>query len=78
LAWVFVRVIERAGSQHVRIPPSAPSRNAQLERFIGSFKPEEADRLFSSGESHLQRVVDEYLAHCHRERNHQGFDEKII
>jgi putative transposase len=30
------------------------------------------------GESHLRRVVEEYLDHYHRERNHQGLDNKII
>ena len=59
-------------------PPSAPNRNAQLERFIGSFKPEAADRLIFSGESHLQSVIDEYLDHYHREINHQRPEDKII
>jgi hypothetical protein len=30
------------------------------------------------GEAHLRRVVDEYLLHYHRERNHQGMEGQII
>jgi putative transposase len=74
----FMRLIEQTGIQPVRIPPSAPNCNAHLERFNGSFKREAADRVIFFGESHLQRVVDEYLDHYHRERNHQGLENKII
>jgi hypothetical protein len=49
-----------------------------LERFHGSFKREAADRVIFFGEAHLRRVVDEYLVHYHRERNHQGLEGKII
>lgn len=73
-----MRLIEQTGIQPVRIPPSAPNCNAHLERFNGSFKREAADRVIFFGESHLQRVVAEYLDHYHRERNHQGLDNKII
>ena len=30
------------------------------------------------GESHLRRVVDEYLLHYHHEPNHQGLAGEII
>ena len=30
------------------------------------------------GESHLQRAIGEYLAHYHRERNHQGLGNALI
>jgi putative transposase len=43
----FMRLIEQAGIQPVRIPPSAPNCKAHLERFSGSFKREAADRVIS-------------------------------
>jgi hypothetical protein len=30
------------------------------------------------GERHLWHVLDEYLAHFHRERNHQGLGNELI
>jgi transposase InsO family protein len=74
----FLRLLEQAGIRSVRTPPSAPNCNAHLERFHGSFKREAADRVIFLGETHLQRVVDEYLIHYHCERNHQGLDGRII
>jgi len=68
----FKRVLEQVGIRPVRTPPSAPNCNAYLERFNGSFKREAANRLILFGESHLRRVVNEYLAYYHQERNHQG------
>ncbi len=74
----FLRLVEQSGIRPVRTPPSAPNCNAHLERFNGSFKREAADRVIFFGENHLKRVVDEYLVHYHRERNHQGLDGSII
>ena len=74
----FRQLLESSGVRPVRIPPSSPNCNAYLERFHGSFKREAADRVIFFGEAHLRRVVDEYLVHYHRERNHQGLEGKII
>jgi hypothetical protein len=30
------------------------------------------------GERHLRHVIDEYVAHYHAERNHQGLDNRLI
>ena len=30
------------------------------------------------GEGHLRRCIDQYLAHYHRERNHEGLGNQII
>jgi len=74
----FLPLLEQSGIRPVRTPPSAPNCNAHLERFNGSFKREAAERVICFGENHLRRVVDEYLVHYHRERNHQGLDVHII
>jgi len=74
----FHRLLEQSGIRPVRTPPQAPNCNAYLERFHGSFKREAADRVIFFGEAHLRRVVDEYLLHDHRERNHQGMEGQII
>jgi hypothetical protein len=36
------------------------------------------DRLILFGERRLRRVVDEFVAHYHRERNHQGLGNELI
>lgn len=74
----FLGLLQQSGIRPVRTPPSAPNCNAHLERFNGSFKREAADRVIFIGESHLQRVIDEYLVHYHRERNHQGLNGHLI
>ena len=30
------------------------------------------------GEGHLRRAIDQYLAHYHAERNHQGLGNELI
>jgi putative transposase len=74
----FRGLLESAGVQPVLRPAQSPNCNAHLERFHGSFKREAADRMVALGEKHLRRVVDEYLVHYHRERNHPGLDGRII
>ena len=43
-----------------------------------SIKEECLDRLIPIGERHFRRAVAEYLAHYHRERNHQGIKNELI
>ena len=33
---------------------------------------------FPLGEAHLRRAVDEYIAHYHFERNHQGLGNELL
>jgi hypothetical protein len=35
-------------------------------------------KLIVFGPSRLRRVLNEYSAHCHRERNHQGKDNLLL
>ena len=52
--------------------------NAHLERFFGSLKSECLHQLILFGEKAMRSAVQEYLAHYHSERNHQGLENKIL
>ena len=74
----FKIVMEAAGFNLIRTPYQAPNANAHAERFVRSIKAECLDRMIVFGEDHLRRVLDEYLAHYNRERNHQGIGNELI
>ena len=57
---------------------STAHSNAYAERFVRSIKEECLDRLVSLGERHFRRAIAEYVAHYHRERNHQGLENRLI
>jgi hypothetical protein len=62
----------------VLIPARAPHANADAERVVWSIQEECLDRLIPIGERHFRRAIAEFVEHCHRERNHQGFDNRLV
>ena len=60
----------------------APDRSdkafACAERFVRSIKEECLGRLIPFGERHFRGAVAEFVAHFHRERNHQGLGNELI
>jgi transposase InsO family protein len=70
--------LDHEGVRIIRIPPRAPNCNAYAERFVRSIKQECLDRVILLGERHLRRVVAEFVAHYHAERNHQGLGNELI
>jgi transposase InsO family protein len=74
----FRAMIQSAGIEPVRLPPRSPNLNAHAERFVRSIKEECLDRMILFGEGSLRRALKEYLAHYHRERNHQGLDNRLV
>ena len=54
------------------LPPRSPNLNAFAERWVRSVKDEVLSRLILFGEASLRHVLQEYEAHYHAERNHQG------
>lgn len=59
-------------------PPKSPNLDAHIERFIRSLKSECLDHVIFFGEDSLRRALEQFSAHFHRERNHQGLDNRII
>ena len=74
-------VCERLGEVGVRVvrtPYQAPNANAYAERFVRSIKEECLNRLIPLGEQHFRQAITEFVAHYHRERNHQGLENELI
>ena len=59
-------------------PFRAPNCNAHAERFVRSIKEECLNRVIPLGEGHFRRTLAEFVAHYHRERNHQGLGNELI
>ena len=62
----------------VQTPVQAPNANAFAERFVRSIREECLDRLILFGERRLRHVLDQFVAHYHNERNHQGLGNELI
>jgi hypothetical protein len=52
--------------------------NAFAERWVKSVKDECLSKLILFGETSLRRVLREYIAHYHCERNHQGKNNVLL
>ena len=74
----FRRIVQDAGVRIVLTPVQAPNANAYAERFVRSIREECLDRLILFGERRLLRALDEFAAHYHGERNHQGLGNELI
>ena len=74
----FTKTLAAAGVRCVKLPPKSPNLNAYAERFVRSIKSECLDRMIFFGGEHLRWVVNEYMAHYHAERNHQGLGNRLI
>ena len=74
----FRETLGVAGVGVVRLPVRSPNLNAYAERFVRSIKESCLDRMILFGERSLRRATREFLAHYHRERNHQGLDNQLI
>jgi putative transposase len=67
-----------AGIRVMQTPYQAPNANAYAERFVRSIKEECLSRVIPLGEHHLRRTIAQFVAHYHRERNHQGLENELI
>ncbi|MDA1095810.1 MAG: integrase core domain-containing protein, partial [Chloroflexi bacterium] len=73
----FDEILKVVGVEPVKLPARSPNLNAYAERFVRSIKTECLDRMILFGEKSLRHVINEYIAHYHAERNHQGIENVI-
>ena len=71
-------LLETSGVRVIQTPFRAPNCNAHAERFVRSIKEECLNRVIPLGEGHFRRTLAEFVAHYHRERNHQGLGNELI
>jgi transposase InsO family protein len=74
----FDGLLKASGVESIILPPQSPNLNAHCERFVCSIKEEALDQMVMLGERSLYYVVQQYLAHYHTERNHQGLGNCLI
>lgn len=74
----FRRILESSGIQSVLLPPRSPNLNAFAERWVLSVKQACPDKPILFGEASLRHVLQEFVEHYHRERNHQGKGNALL
>jgi len=74
----FLSMLKESGVASVKLPARSPNLNAYAERFVRTIKESCLERLILFGEGSIRRAVSEFTVHYHRERNHQGLDNKLI
>ena len=74
----FQFILKAAGVKPVMLPPQSPNLNAFAERFVRSIKEECLNRIIFFDEGSLRRAICQFIDHYHRERNHQGLDNRLI
>jgi putative transposase len=68
----FKQILDNAGIKRVPLPPRSPQLNGYAERWVRSVKEEALARIILFDERSLRHVLNEYIAHFHEERPHQG------
>jgi transposase InsO family protein len=74
----FLQLVGETGVVSLKLPARSPNLNAYAERFVRTIKESCLERLILFGEGSVRRAVAEFTVHYHRERNHQGVDNKLI
>src|SRR5258705_3146097 len=74
----FDALLKESGVEPILLPPRSPNLNAHGERFVRSIKEEALEQMVMLGERSLSYAIQQYLAHYHHERNHQGLDNQRI
>jgi putative transposase len=74
----FRSMLAEGGVKTIPLPARSPNLNAFAERWLRSVKRECLSQLILFGPGPLARVLAEFCAHYHGERNHQGKGNKLL
>ncbi|MFH1921035.1 MAG: integrase core domain-containing protein [Planctomycetota bacterium] len=74
----FLGFMRSSGVEPLRLPPRSPNLNSYAERWVRSVKSECLSHLVFFSEDSLRKALNQYLAHYHLERNHQGLGNDLL
>ncbi len=72
----FDTVLASEGMAIVRTPYRAPNANAYAERWVRSARTACLDHLLIANETHVRRVLTEYVTFYNQARPHQGLEQR--
>jgi hypothetical protein len=73
----YFGLLNASGIKTVKLPAHSPNLNAFAERFVRTVKDQCLSRLFKTSEKQLRYVLNEFTAHYHFKRPHQGIGDVI-
>ena len=71
----ITEMIEMLGLQPQRTALHSPWQNGTAERFVGTLRRELLDHVVVLHETHLRRLLDEYIAYYNEERVHSSIND---
>ena len=74
----FLNLLAGVGVESVKLPPRSPNLNAYAERFVRTIKESCLERLILFGEEPLRTAIQNFMAHYHQKRPHQGLANRLI
>jgi putative transposase len=72
---VFSSRVQALGIREVKAAPRSPWQNPYVERLIGTLRRECLDHVVVLNETHLRRLLRDYLAYYHRVRTHLSLEK---
>jgi putative transposase len=72
---VFSSRAQAMGIHEVKTAPRSPWQNPYVERLIGTLRRECLDHVVVLNETHLRRLLRDYLAYYHRVRTHLSLEK---
>ena len=70
----FDNVFASIGAETILTPVRSPKANAFAERWVRTVREDCLDHLLVVSRRHLERILDEYVAHYNRARPHRSLD----
>ena len=74
----FIAILKAAGVKTIKLPPRSPNLSPHAERFVRSIKSECLAKMIFFGEKQLRCAIENFIAHYHAERNHQGMGNQLL
>jgi putative transposase len=74
---IFNTVFQAEGTTILLTPYRAPNANAFAERWVRTVREECLNQLLIFNETHLRRVLKEYVDYYNHARPHQGLNQQI-